>query len=762
MPPPGSGTARPASWQDVIRAEATQAGLPPELALSVADTESSFNPTAQNPSGARGLFQLMPETAKRLGVDPTDPIQNIRGGIAELKRLVTENKGDVVAALRRYNGSPAAADTATQPYVDRVIGKLHQYQTPAGPSAQVGQPPPSPYRPEQRRQQTPYSAEQFMTTGQRAARTVGNVAADLGSTVDPRTPEGRRNLAGAAGAAGAAALTEGASLIPSVLGAAGGGMLAEAGEQAAGTKPASAGALVGAGAQQGAYETAGQVIPWGVKALGRRLLAGPVTQGAKAGLTATLERAQAAVEAAEPTATQALSRSIGTPPSASAAGREADRIIRGPAQDARDLAGQAVDAAARSGPLIDLTPLKKSAQQVVDQVRPPEQTFPRVPPENDLGIPTDAAAAFKSQFGMSITDAAKDPRYASLVSQYVGQLAPAATNVLGAAQDEAARETLKHPVMKVVNRILNADDQVPFHDLHLWKSELQNSLAGTYDKAQKKQVTSLTEHLTAQMRDALSVHAPYNEATAKYASIVPLYTKEYAAAFRRAAATDPESLVRMIKPGKPTALRMLRDLLVTQSADAGKGAEGQTAWDGVRGAWTHANLLKGGVAKLGDNIEKLPPEFRDIFFGDANGKAVLSNLQQISSAYANAKAAGLLGVKTATEAAERFRASSLGRQPTTAQTVGHLARGTLLWQGYWGWVSRAHLLASGPAEKDLIEWAAYSPKNTQTLVRWMTGQSPTGLTLSNLGRLGVPSTVLQAFKRAGMPETSPVGQPPPR
>lgn len=899
MPPPKQNP-----WHEVISAEATKQGLDPSLALAVADTESSFNPNAHNPSGAHGLFQLMPETATRLGVDINDPLQNIRGGITELKRLIGEHGSDLATALRRYNGSPRASAQATDPYVQKVFSKIAQYQTPDTVSPNVGKPPPAVYDPSKRTQATPFTAEQFMTTGQKVARTAGNIGAEIGSSIDPRTPTGRRNIAGGVGAATAAALTEGASLIPSIIGAAGGGMLAETGEQIAGTKPASGRAIVGAGAEQGAYETAGQVIPWGVKAVGRRAIATSVGKSASEALTAArsattarladaldtasraagdvkeaaaratrftradvadrlktartasqqgIERARTAgaagvekataegasgvrrasdqAAAAEAVAEAPYSALVGQRPSAAVAGREADTIIRGPAQDARDIAGQAVDAAARSGPTVDLKPLKKSAQAVVDQVvGPPEKTFPRAVGE---GVDAQIRQQLEASTGKTIEQMAADPKYAQVLS--AAGIDASGKTALSTAQAEVDRETLKHPVMKVVNRILNADDQVPFHDLHLWKSELQNALAGTYDKAQKKQVTSLTEHLTAQMRDALSVHQPYNEATAKYASIVPLYTKEYAAAFRRAAATDPESLVRMIKPGKPTALRMLRDLLVTQSADAGKGAEGQAAWDGVRGAWTHANLLKGGVSKLGENLDKLPKDFADIFFGDANGKSVLSNLQQISSAYRSAKAAGLAGVEAAEassksgieaakassqagidaarasgragveqtqkvgaqaieqqqraaagvrrQAAEDIRGarrslsdfrrtptpqekafadSSLARrQMTGEETLGHIGRAAFV-PGYWGWISRAKLVLGGAAEKDLIEWAAYSPKNTQRLVGWMTGQSPTGLTLSNLARMGVPQTVLQSFRRAGMPETSPIGTPPPR
>ena len=77
MPDPQS---RPATWQDIISAEATKSGVDPRLALAVAETESNFNPDATSPKGARGIMQLMPATAAKWKVDPADPVQNIRGG----------------------------------------------------------------------------------------------------------------------------------------------------------------------------------------------------------------------------------------------------------------------------------------------------------------------------------------------------------------------------------------------------------------------------------------------------------------------------------------------------------------------------------------------------------------------------------------------------------------------------------------------------------------------------------------------------------
>src|SRR5712664_2969997 len=87
--PPGAGTdLKPATYRDIITAEAKKARVPPELALAMVDQESGGQPSTTSPKGAHGFFQLMPETAKMLGVDATDPIQNIRGGLTYMRQLL--------------------------------------------------------------------------------------------------------------------------------------------------------------------------------------------------------------------------------------------------------------------------------------------------------------------------------------------------------------------------------------------------------------------------------------------------------------------------------------------------------------------------------------------------------------------------------------------------------------------------------------------------------------------------------------------------
>ena len=90
--------------------EAQRAGVDPALVLRVLQTESAGQPGAVSPKGAIGLMQLMPQTAKELGVDPNVPEQNIRGGVRYLKQQLDRYQGDVSKALAAYNAGPGAVD----------------------------------------------------------------------------------------------------------------------------------------------------------------------------------------------------------------------------------------------------------------------------------------------------------------------------------------------------------------------------------------------------------------------------------------------------------------------------------------------------------------------------------------------------------------------------------------------------------------------------------------------------------------------------
>lgn len=722
-------TSRPATWQDLISAEATKQQIDPRLALAVAETESNFNPDATSPKGAHGIMQLMPATAAKWKVDAADPVGNIRGGVSELKALLDEHKGDVVMALRRYNGSPQADPTLTQPYVDKVLQRIKpstspgQLPPPVASAPPVGEAPPAP--------------ESWTDWGVRQGK------AAL-SSLDPRTSEGRRNIGGGIGAMVGGALAAPTGLVSgpvgpgtgALLGAGAGGAIVsgaeslyhhiagtpEEGSEVGSAPPTLVGvarSAAGGGVEQGAYELGGRVLMWPIKAAGRQVIASRVGKFAagkiSAGKTATLGALQSALDSSQTLfrttkagakeagaraavstrgavsqaaggARQAVAGAVekgaeqkagasgmaaagvtaasekaasgeaaarapyetlvgAPPPSAASAGKQVNEVAyHGGAAKARDFAGEAVERAAESGPDVDITGLKAEAQRILEtEIKPPAEAFPRTSAEQVTGDQVAQASGFSPEEFAKLQSAAAEGGADSVKAQQLKIMQDAVASAGGAE----TQEVLKHPAMQTLNRILNAEDTVKFSDAHKFKRELDEAVGGAWDKSVKSRVVNVTKHMRGMLRDALAGHAPYDQATAAYQQIAPLYTQGIAPKVRRLAIEEPEAIIRLLNPGQPTKAAMLVDLLTHQATEGGDAAGGRRALEAVQSAWVRQKLINGGIEKLGDRLAKLSPEFKHAFLSDPKAQAVLDHLKLIHTAYQTAVLTGEKGIEAA-------------------------------------------------------------------------------------------------------------------
>lgn len=117
--------------------DADKSNLDPNLIMALVTVESSWRPAAVSHSGARGLGQLMPTTARRLGVNPRDPAQNLRGAATYLRSLIDRfadrGANTMRYAIGAYNSGPRAVEKfhgippyhETQRYVVKVLAQWH-------------------------------------------------------------------------------------------------------------------------------------------------------------------------------------------------------------------------------------------------------------------------------------------------------------------------------------------------------------------------------------------------------------------------------------------------------------------------------------------------------------------------------------------------------------------------------------------------------------------------------------------------------------
>lgn len=686
-------TAVPATWEDVVRHEATKQKVSPKLALAIMQTESGGKPDARSPAGALGPMQLMPETAKRLGVDPNDPMQNIRGGVAELRRLIDQHGGDVEQVLRGYNGSPTASRDATDPYVRTVLGRLGVSSSTA-PAASAGQ-----------KSNGPQSVDSTFVAAPAASAAVGTppptanqawdaahpylaAGRDFGGAVkkafNPYEQEGRRNLAGMAGATAAGFAAGGVGAVPAFAAAAGAALFtgAEVSAERAITGKGEPGEDVVEAAKQGGMNLAGAAVGKVLTGIPKRLLAKPVSEYAAEHLSATRQvtmdafdaaldtaktharsvstaasralraaRGTAAegVEAAKDTAAAGVESAaapyaakIAAPPPTRAIGQQVRSVVQGPAKSTKDAIGESVEEAAANGPAISLEGSKAKAQGIFDKQLKDLHTYFSGTPQQTMD--PELAGYLKSSISSgAMTDAEK----AAFISKLTA----------GGVTPELAQATLDgihHPAADVLRRIVNAPDEVPFAAAHQFKRQLGEAV--DWEHPAKKQVQQITKGVFGALRSdmAAAEHLPYEEANAQYARIAQVFNRNYGKQIQKEAIDEPGRFIGRISGKSPEAAKMLRELLVDAPAEQGPeaAAQGLKAFNNVREAWTYNKVIKGagGIDKLGDRINNLSPEFVQEFYGDLQGRMALSNLKQIHTAYQQAVESGKISVGAAKSA----------------------------------------------------------------------------------------------------------------
>lgn len=136
-----AGYSGPRPWLAEVHRFAQQHRVDPALVIAIVDVESQWDRRAVSPKGAKGLMQLMPETARRYGVrDVFDPAENIEAGTRHLRYLLDTFRGDLRLALAAYNAGEQAVRSAggvppipeTRAYVTAVMSQYALARATAG------------------------------------------------------------------------------------------------------------------------------------------------------------------------------------------------------------------------------------------------------------------------------------------------------------------------------------------------------------------------------------------------------------------------------------------------------------------------------------------------------------------------------------------------------------------------------------------------------------------------------------------------------
>jgi hypothetical protein len=759
------------SVQDLIRQEATKQGVPPELALSVAEQESGFNPTSIGPeishgtgkTRAIGTFQLLPETAKSLGVDPNDPVQNVSGGVKYLRQLLDQHQGDLSKVLATYGGV-----RTNQTYVPEVMARMSKF---SGSSAA---PPP--------KQSTSASSIAPSSTPSSTTRppssSLTSKITDLvsrfahpASATDPQTAAAQQDaattlkpspdheiLGGMVGAAAATMVAPELEL-PALISRAYTAAVPLVGAYVGGaTQTAASGArdwptIQSAGRRQMYYDAAGQVMTGVGQAFGRRIAASGIGNKVREGLFAAhsgmREELNKAIDVAASDTTAARSRLAATqsPVTPSRAGQMVEGVAQGPAKDVKDQLGKNVLATAQSGPRLPTAPLVKRAEELSNQITPMASHEPAAletvaqasEPVAESGIKSDLATR-KSTSGALTPAELKD-----LLAQSTGP---------------------DHPLPGVLSDIyqkITENPHIEFDDAHKMKRLLDEAV--NWDSPAKKQVQQITKGFRVTLRDLMAAHEPYNQATSDYAQVAKLYEKGVTPKLHKAILDDPEVAVRKIDWQHPTQARLLKNLTVDvpKQGTEGGAQQGEAAWNALRASWTHEKLVRLGPEKMLAEMQKMEgsgngQEFIKTMYGDPAGQTVWGNLKQIGAAFQSLQQKELAAAteKKAFEvgaAAQKqaFEGSTIATAPSAATATRDIAYGLLV-PGHpitkVGAVTRSIL--KGPRIADLTQWAAYTPQRTQWLIKALTGPEP-GMALADLSRLVFPGRSEEPAQPVGPP-----------
>lgn len=134
-------TGRP--YAELVAAAALAHNVPQALLHALIKAESGYNPQARSPAGAVGLMQLMPDTAREMGVENRlDPEDNVQGGARYIKRMLKLFDNDITLAVAAYNAGPDAVlrrgavppFAETQRYVPMVLREYRKLQGMTGES----------------------------------------------------------------------------------------------------------------------------------------------------------------------------------------------------------------------------------------------------------------------------------------------------------------------------------------------------------------------------------------------------------------------------------------------------------------------------------------------------------------------------------------------------------------------------------------------------------------------------------------------------